>query len=195
MRRGISVFVAVLLGFAVSACTGIDPGMFRSSQSAQPGTVDSREAASLISAYRRQHGLGGVSVDPTLTRIAANHSRRMAEANKMAHVLPGQGSFTQKLRSGGYNPGTAAENVAAGQKTLDDVLAAWKRSPGHNRNLLMSGITSIGIAVAVSPDSRYKTFWTLILATPRAAGVVEAPNAGPIVSTTVAIGGGVVGGN
>jgi uncharacterized protein YkwD len=195
MGRGVSVLVAVLLGFAVPACTGIDPGMFRSGQAAKPGTVDSREAASLISAYRRQHGLGGVSVDPALTRIAANHSRRMAEANKMAHVLPGQGSFTQKLRSGGYNPGTAAENVAAGQKTLDDVLAAWKRSPGHNRNLLMSGVTSIGVAVAVSPDSRYKTFWTLILATPRHEGVAQMPNAGPIVSTTIAIGGGVVGGN
>jgi len=173
MRPRVAGFLVVLTVLAASACTIVDPGgRFRSALATQPGVVDSREAAQLISAYRRQNGLGGVSVDPTLTRIAAEHSRRMAAANKMAHVLPGQGSFRAKLSSGGYFGGTAAENVAAGQKTLADVLEAWRRSPGHNRNLLMAGVTQIGIAVAVAPESRYKTFWTLILGSPRPAGAV-----------------------
>jgi uncharacterized protein YkwD len=184
MRLKVLGLLAVVGAVTLSACTGIDPGgLFQSALSTQPGVVDSREAASLISAYRRQHGLGGVTVDPTLTRIAADHSRRMAAANKMAHVLPGQGSFRQKLTSGGYFGGTAGENVAAGQKTLADVLAAWRRSPGHNRNLLLAGATEIGIAVSVAPDSRYKTFWTLILGAPSPPGAVAVvPGSGPLVT-------------
>jgi uncharacterized protein YkwD len=184
MRPRVAGFLVILAAAAVSACTLVDPGgLFRSSLSTQPGVVDSREAASLISAYRRQHGLGGVTVSPTLTRIAADHSRRMAAANRMAHILPGQGSFRQKLSSGGYFSSTAGENIAAGQDSLADVLAAWRRSPGHNRNLLLRGATQIGIAVAVAPESRYKTFWTLILAAPRGGGAVAAmPGPGPLLT-------------
>jgi uncharacterized protein YkwD len=184
MRPRVAGFLVILAAAAVSACTLVDPGgLFRSSLSTQPGVVDSREAASLISAYRRQQGLGGVTVSPTLTRIAADHSRRMAAANRMAHILPGQGSFRQKLTSGGYFSSTAGENIAAGQDTLADVLAAWRRSPGHNRNLLLRSATEIGIAVAVAPESRYKTFWTLILAAPRGGGAVAAmPDPGPLLT-------------
>ncbi|MEX0697948.1 MAG: CAP domain-containing protein [Dongiaceae bacterium] len=187
MRPRVAGFLVILAAAALSACTGMDPGgLFRSSLSTQPGVVDSREAASLISAYRRQQGLGGVTVNPTLTRIAADHSRRMAAANRMAHVLPGQGSFRQKLNSGGYYGSTAGENVAAGQDSLAEVLAAWRRSPGHNRNLLLGGATEIGIAVAVAPESRYKTFWTLILGSPRQVGAIAVmPGSGPFVPAAV----------
>ncbi len=191
MRLKILALLAAL-GVAVSGCTGIDPGLFKSPLATKPGVVDSREAASLISQYRRKNGLGGVSVDPTLTRIAAVHSKRMAAANKMAHVLPGEGSFRQRLSTGGFTGGTAAENVAAGQKDLATVLESWRRSPGHNRNLLMPGVTHMGIAVAVAPESRYKNFWTLVLGSPGGAAVVTLPDAGP---TVVTVGGGIVGAN
>jgi uncharacterized protein YkwD len=108
----------------------------------------------------------------------------------MAHVLPGEGSFRARLTAGGFDGGAAAENVAAGQDNLSEVLQAWRKSPGHNRNLLMPGVTHIGIAVSVAPESRYKTFWTLVLGAPRPAGAAVMPGPGPIVS----VGGAVVGG-
>jgi uncharacterized protein YkwD len=188
MHRGILRFCALLSCLALAACTlGLDRGsVFSTRLATQPGTVNASEAASLISAYRRGRGLGGVTVDPTLTRIAAVHSERMAASNKMAHVLPGEGSFRQRLTAGGFNGGAAAENVAAGQDSLSEVLEAWRRSPGHNRNLLMTGVTHIGIAVAVAPESRYKTFWTLVLGAPRPVATVAIPGPGPYV----AVGGG-----
>ena len=193
MRLRIIGFPAAAGALILSGCTGMDPGgLFNSPLATKPGVVDSREAASLISRYRRQHGLGGVSVDPTLTQIAATHSKRMAAANKMAHVLPGEGSFRQRLTAGGFNGGTAAENVAAGQKNLTAVLEAWRRSPGHNKNMLMPGVTHIGIAVAVAPESRYKNFWTLVLGSPGEARVVTVPDPGPTVFVGV---GGMVGAN
>ena len=183
-RRIPCLFVILLIGLA-GCSTGRDGSMFTSAIAAREGTVDSGEAAALISEYRRSRGLSSVSVDPTLTNIAAVHSRQMAEANKMAHVLPGEGSFQQRLKSGGFDGGTAAENVAAGQDSLAEVLQAWRKSPGHNRNLLYPGVTKIGIALSIAPGTRYEKFWTLVLAAPRPEGaIMVGPGAGPLVFPT-----------
>lgn len=192
MRLGIRSFLLVFLAFAPAACSmgGGAEGMFNSAVAVREGTVDAGEAARLISQYRRSHRLSAVVVDPTLMGIAQNHSRRMAEANKMAHVLPGQGSFGQKLRAGGFDGGPAAENVAAGQDSLSEVLDSWRKSPGHNKNLLYPGVTMIGIAVAIAPGTRYEKFWTLVLAGPKPPGaaVFSGPNAGPFVGLPTATG-------
>src|SRR3954454_20363838 len=59
----------------------------------RPATVDPGAAAAIISAYRKKSWLGSVTVDPTLSAIAAKHAKAMASADKLAHVLPGEGSF------------------------------------------------------------------------------------------------------
>lgn len=192
MRLGIHGFLVVCLALVTAACSmsGGRDGMFTSAIAVREGTVDASEAAALISRYRQSHGLSGVVVDPTLMGIAQAHSRRMAEANKMAHVLPGQGSFGQKLRSGGWTGGPAAENVAAGQDSLTEVLQSWRKSPGHNKNLLYPGVTMIGIAVAIAPGTRYEKFWTLVLGGPRPPGAAQitGPDAGPYVGIPTATG-------
>jgi len=181
--------ISAVLGLGLAACStaaDVTGSMFKSAQSVQVGVVDAGEAAALISKYRQSKGLPAVTIDPTLMKIATDHSRAMARAGKMAHVLPGQGSFQQKLASGGFRPTTAAENVAAGQKTLEGVLEAWRKSPGHNANLLLPGATKIGIAVATNPDNKYKTFWTLEIGEwyTGPEGGMGGPNAGPLVLPT-----------
>jgi uncharacterized protein YkwD len=175
----------------VGACsTGADSGgsLFRSPLSTQTGTVDAGEAAALISAYRKSRGLPPVTVDPTLTRIAVAHAQRMASADKMAHVLPGEGSFQQRLAAGGFQPSMAAENVAAGQKSLADVLESWRKSPGHNANLLLPNVSRIGIALSIARDSRYKTYWSLVLGEwfvpGPGGGIAGGPGAGPLLFPT-----------
>jgi uncharacterized protein YkwD len=46
------------------------------------------------------------------------------------------------------------------------VLQGWKKSRGHNRNLLLPDATQMGIALVINPDNRYRTFWTLVLGKP-----------------------------
>ena len=190
MRRGILGAAALLVGTILAACsTGVDSvgSLFRSPLSTQAGTVDTGEAAVLISAYRGSKGLPPVTVDATLTRIAVVHAQRMAAADKMTHVLPGEGSFQQRLAAGGFRPSMAAENVAAGQKTLADVLESWRKSSGHDANLLLPNVSKIGIAVSLAPDSRYKTYWSLVLGewfVPASGRAVAGPNAGPLLFPT-----------
>jgi hypothetical protein len=142
--------------------------------------VDTGEAVRILSDYRRKHGLGPVKLDPKLTRIAADHALKMASANKVAHVLIGEGSFARRLRVGGYDASVASENIGAGYDSLAEAFAGWRKSRGHNKNLLSPEITVIGIARADAPGSKYGTYWSLVLAHPYEPPV-GGPSAGPPV--------------
>jgi len=145
--------------------------------------VDTGEAVRILSDYRRKHGLGPVKLDPKLTRIAADHALKMASANKVAHVLIGEGSFARRLRVGGYDASIASENIGAGYDSLAEAFAGWRKSRGHNKNLLTPEVTVIGIARADAPGSKYGTYWSLVLAHP-----YEPPPAGPSAGPPVIFG-------
>jgi uncharacterized protein YkwD len=145
----------------------------------RPATVNSAEAVAAVSAYRASRGLPPVSLDPTLTAIARDHADRMAAMDRLDHVLPGEGSFEQRVESHGYNAGVAAENIGAGYADLAEAMAGWKASPGHNANLLRQGVTRIGIAVAWTPRGRFGNYWSIVLAAPAERRSMSGPDAGP----------------
>jgi uncharacterized protein YkwD len=61
-----------------------------------------------------------------------------------------------------------AENVGAGYPTLTAAMQGWKESSAHRKNLLNKAVTEIGIAAAAAPPgSKFRTYWALVLATPR----------------------------
>lgn len=133
---------------------------------ARETSIDTATAARMLSDYRRSHGLGPVSLDPTLTRIAADHALKMASAGKLAHVLRGEGSFAKRLRTGGYDAAVASENIGAGYKNLDEAFAGWRQSKSHNKNMLRPDVTVMGIARADSAGSEWGAYWSLVLARP-----------------------------
>ena len=186
MRAKNVALLALFLLVPLSACvSGAESGpFFNTALATRPGTFSANEATALISQYRASHGLPPVTIDPTLTQIATVHANRMAAADTMSHVLPGEGSFQQRLAAGGFQASMAAENVAAGQPTLAAVLEAWRKSPGHNANLLLPNISKIGIALALAEGSRYKYYWSLVLGerfVPPPGGPYGGPNGGPLV--------------
>jgi uncharacterized protein YkwD len=48
------------------------------------------------------------------------------------------------------------------------VLHLWRESPRHDANLLRAGVSKLGVGVALAPESRYRTYWCLVLAQRRA---------------------------
>jgi uncharacterized protein YkwD len=132
---------------------------------AQPGaTLDAAAAASMISGYRANNGLSEVALDPQLMALAREQTATMAKRDKLDHNAGKP--FVQRLRSSGYNAKTAAENVGAGYHTLAEAFSGWRDSPPHRENMLLKGATRIGIAAVYTPASKYKVYWTLILAEP-----------------------------
>jgi uncharacterized protein YkwD len=132
---------------------------------AQPNaTLDANAAASMISGYRANNGLSAVTLDPQLMQLADAQARAMAARNRVDHIPAG--AFTARLKSVGYSARTAAENVSAGYHTLAEAFSGWRDSPSHRANMLLKGATKMGIAAVYAPGSKYKVFWSLILAEP-----------------------------
>ena len=127
-------------------------------------TLDPQAAASMISQYRQNNGLGGVAVDPDLMKLAEQQSEAMAKRNKLDHdVIGGLG---KRIEASGFQASVAVENISAGYHTLAEAFSGWRDSPSHRANMLKSGVTRMGIAAVYAPGSKYKVFWALILAAP-----------------------------
>jgi uncharacterized protein YkwD len=118
------------------------------------------DMADMISRYRREHGLSTVKTDPQLTAIAERQAKAMAASGIMDHSVAG--SFTARMS--GARIGMAAENIAAGTKTWAETFHMWQSSPGHNANLLQSKADIVGVAVAHNEQTRYKTYWAMVIA-------------------------------
>jgi Cysteine-rich secretory protein family len=119
-------------------------------------------AQAAISHYRAEHGLPGVRADARLMQLAAEQARAMAQAGVLEHDVDKPFS----VRIVRYNPEIAVENIACGTTTFAATLEMWKHSAGHDANLRNTGVTRFGIASAPAPQSKYKVFWSLIMAAP-----------------------------
>jgi uncharacterized protein YkwD len=170
---------AMLMAPAALPASALDLGsLFKRKQlDAREVGVDSDAAVRMISDYRRKHGLGPLKLDSKLTRIAATHALKMAKVDKVDHVLRGEGSFARRLSAGGYDAAVASENIGAGYYTLAEAFAGWRKSREHNKNMLRSDVTVMGIARADSAGGKYGTYWSLVLARPYEGP--SGPSAGP----------------
>ena len=128
--------------------------------------LDPQAAASMISLYRQNNGLGGVTVDPELMKLAEQQSQAMASRNKLDHDV--KGPLAKRLNASGYPATMAVENVSAGYHTMAEAFSGWRDSPPHKANMLKNGVTNLGIAAIYAPNTKYKVFWTLILASSEA---------------------------
>ena len=132
---------------------------------AQPdATLDATAAQSMISGYRNNNGLPPVTIDSELMRLASEQARTMAAHDKMDHDVGRP--FRERLRNSGFADTVAVENVSAGYHTLAEAFSGWRDSPPHRANMLNRKVARMGIAAAYAPTSKYKVFWTLILAGP-----------------------------
>src|SRR5207249_10894948 len=95
----------------------------------------------------QQRGTRRLGVDGALSALAREHSIAMAKTGRLSHD-----EFASRVRRSGYR--RCVENVGSNYRTSDAQLDGWRRSLGHDRNLLDVRVTRMGIGVA----SDYVTF-------------------------------------
>jgi uncharacterized protein YkwD len=144
---------------------------------AEGAKLDPQAAATMISMYRKNNGLPGVVIDSELMKVAEGQSQAMASRNKLDHDA--KAPLPKRLQAAGYPATLAVENVSAGYHTLAEAFSGWRDSPPHRANMLQSGVTKMGIAASYAPNTKYKVFWTLILAStePREQLGIKLPSA------------------
>ena len=127
-----------------------------------------------INAARAKAGCGPLHVNGKLVAAAKAHARAMAEQNFFGHAGKDGSRFSSRIARQGYSYRTAAENIAAGQKSASQVVASWLKSPGHRRNILNCRMTETGIALVYQPDDRpirgnpapLRYYWVQVFAAP-----------------------------
>jgi uncharacterized protein YkwD len=162
MRAIIAIIALLALGGCAADVATIDQPSMYVSMANSGARLDSQAAASMISLYRQNNGLGSVAVDPELMKLAESQSQAMSNQNKLDHDV--KAPLAKRLNGSGYPATLAVENVSAGYHTLAEAFSGWRDSPPHRANMLKSGVTKLGIAASYAPNTKYKVFWTLILA-------------------------------
>jgi uncharacterized protein YkwD len=120
-----------------------------------------------MNADRRRAGLGRVSLSRDLMRAAQGHACDMVERGYFSHRDPSGAKPSQRVRRTGYKSCLTAENLAMGQKSVDEVQSAWMGSAGHRKNILLPDIRHIGIGVVQPGDAmRSNLYWVLVMAKP-----------------------------
>jgi len=117
-----------------------------------------QQVLELVNEQRANYGLAPLSYSKELEAVAYAHSKDMAQNNYFNHTnLSGQSPF-DRIHAAGISYRSAAENIAAGQKTPQEVVSAWMNSAGHRANILNSSVTKMG--VGIYSGGSYGIYWT-----------------------------------
>lgn len=123
-------------------------------------------------AFRASQGKPPLVPDTLLARAAQVHANLMAASRRMSHQLPGEPTPWERITDTGYRYTRAAENVAAGQRDVAEVMGAWEHSPGHLANIL-GPCTQMGAGMALGGDGT--PYWSVSFATPMNRYGAETP--------------------
>lgn len=103
---------------------------------ATPAAQMVQSALSRANQIRAQYGLPALTYSATITRAAQGHANDMLGRNYFEHAsLDGRSPF-DRMRQSGTSFHAAAENIARGQRSAEQVFTSWLNSPGHRKNLL-----------------------------------------------------------
>ena len=127
--------------------------------------------------FRRNNGAQPLALSEPLNRAAQRHADWMAVNRNMSHSeapnTPGYDaqSFSERIKREGYVLATGGENIAAGQRTVQEVMDAWMHSSGHRANIINDAYWHAGFGVA--RDSYGHIYWCAVFATPMTRSLLK----------------------
>ena len=120
--------------------------------------------------YRQAEGCPALTFNQQLTNAAQGHAADMALNDFFGHQGSDGSSPWDRMARAGYRQAGAAENVAAGYPTPEEVVDGWMTSPGHRQNILNCEYRDIGIGYYYLEDDagthNYHSYWVQKFGTP-----------------------------
>ncbi|UOQ95290.1 CAP domain-containing protein [Halobacillus shinanisalinarum] len=123
------------------------------------------EVVQLVNEERAKEGLAPLEMHNRLSDLARMKSQDMADKGYFSHTSPTYGSPFDMMKQYDFSYSTAGENIAAGQRTPQEVVEGWMNSPGHRENIMNESFTHIGVGYV--EGGSYGTYWTQLFMTPR----------------------------
>ena len=113
-----------------------------------------------VNKERITRGLPKLCMNKKLQNAALLHSMDMAKKGFLGHTGSDGSTISSRVKTAKYRWTYVAENVAAGQTTIANVVASWMKSKGHRANILSPKAKMFECGYAYSPSSKYKHYWT-----------------------------------
>lgn len=122
---------------------------------AAPAITFEERVLEIVNQERAAVGLPPLKGVEELFDSSGAHSFNMADRDFFAHCDPDD--MTQpwdRMFLFGYDWSAAAENVAGGFQTPEDVMAGWMASPGHRANILSMSFREVGVGYFEQPGDQ-----------------------------------------
>ena len=107
-----------------------------------------QQVVDLVNQERAAYGLAPLTLNTELCNGARLKSQDMLDNGYFNHNSPTYGSPFEMMTTLGIDRWGAAENIARGQKTAEEVMNSWMNSPGHRANILSEEYSDIGVGYA-----------------------------------------------
>jgi len=114
----------------------------------------------LTNVERENRGIPPLQWSNLLGAAARAHTEDMVRNNFLSHTGSDRSNLGQRITRAGFTWREAAENIAEGQRTPEEVINSWMNSPGHRANILNPTLTHIGVGFISNK-------WTQKFSTPR----------------------------
>ena len=99
-----------------------------------------------VNGERADQGRAPLVYDARLEAAARSHGEDMVAKGFFSHTGSDGSDIGTRLGRVGYAFCFGAENIAAGQRSLGEVMAGWMASRGHRRNILHRSAQAVGVA-------------------------------------------------
>lgn len=118
-----------------------------------------QQVLNLVNDQREKNGAQALKLNTLLDGSAQQYAQDMAQQGFFSHVSPTGQTLRDRIAASGYEnrtfqkscgciPGYAlAENLARGQRTPQEAVNAWMKSPEHREALLSTDYTDTGIGI------------------------------------------------
>ncbi|WP_261130312.1 CAP domain-containing protein [Bacillus sp. Marseille-Q3570] len=107
-----------------------------------------KQVVELTNQERMKNGLSALKADAELAQVAQKKADDLAQNNYFSHNSPTYGSPFQMMQQNGVDYTSAAENIAAGQQSAEQVVQQWMNSPSHRENIMNGQLTHIGVGLS-----------------------------------------------
>ncbi|WP_240377417.1 CAP domain-containing protein [Bacillus piscicola] len=122
-----------------------------------------QEVIRLTNEERAKQGLAPLKAYSELSDVARDKSKDMRDNGYFDHNSPNYGSPFDMMETYGIDFRGAGENIAAGQRTPEQVVEGWMNSEGHRANILNKDFTHIGVGHV--EGGNYGHYWTQMFVT------------------------------
>nr|WP_192867660.1 CAP domain-containing protein [Thaumasiovibrio occultus] len=130
--------------------------------SAMLAAVNRTRARAQICGNTRMPAVPPLEWNGNLAKAAYSQSFDMAQGDFMSHTSSDGSTLSDRVDRTNYPWMAIGENVAAGQVSVEEVMADWMSSEGHCLNIMNEVFVQMGASIVQNPAGRYGTYWTQV---------------------------------